>query len=394
MGKRLTTEIFIEKARKVHGDKYDYSKVAYVTQKVKVTIGCKLHGFFEQNPNNHVLGSQCWDCSYIERGERRRKALEQFVSEARKTHGERYGYSHVVYEGIDKPVTIECFAHGNFDQAPWNHASGQGCAQCGRISLEETQRKPLSDFIGQARIAHGDRYDYSLVKYKNSKSPVTIICRTHGQFSQAPKLHVCSGHGCPECGKMRAGRRQIEKSAAAFLGKARGMHGDRYDYTLVEYKNSHSPITIICSIHGQFPQSPNNHLSGKGCPECGRLGRSIGEQRVSEVLSKHNIEFEKEKRFPSCRNQLSLPFDFFLHTYGALVEYDGEQHSAPIDYFGGEDEFALRQLRDQIKTDWAERNGFLLIRIPHTVKDIESYLLDRLPNIVPSHPVQLSLFDS
>ena len=96
-----------------------------------------------------------------------------------------------------------------------------------------------------------------------------------------------------------------------------------YDYCDVKYVNAISKVEIICDKHGTFNQTPNNHLSGKGCPIC-RM--SHGETQIRNYLSDRNIDFEIQFRFKDCRNKLPLPFDFYLPKHNLCIEYDGEQH--------------------------------------------------------------------
>ena len=133
-----------------------------------------------------------------------------------------------------------------------------------------SKKYTAEEFIKRAQAVHGDRYDYSQVDYKNSKSPVTIICPDHGPFQQQPSMHL-SGQGCPVCGKDKAqqGNKTTAKNAAEdFIAKARAVHGDLYDYSQVEYKTTHTKIKILCRTHGIFEQTPAHHLQGRGCPRC------------------------------------------------------------------------------------------------------------------------------
>lgn len=124
-------------------------------------------------------------------------------------------------------------------------------------------KSTTEEFLQKARLIHGSYYDYSAVEYKNCYSDVLIICSKHGVFDQTPSNHL-NGKGCPECGEERR-----TSSNQQFLEKARAIHGDKYDYSLLEYKCTHSKVLIGCSAHGIFNQSPANHLKGQGCPVCG-----------------------------------------------------------------------------------------------------------------------------
>ncbi len=193
MVKRKTTEEFIQQAIAVHGDKYDYSKVEYINAKTKVKIACFTHGIFKQTPDNHLNGQKCPHCAGIGK-----KTTEEFIRQARIIHGGKFDYSNVVYVRKSTKVKIVCQNHGVFEQTPHGHLKGRGCLKCRNenTSLRQTQNK--EDFIFKARKAHGDKYDYSQSKYAGSNIKTEIICPWHGLFVQTPHSHI-SGVGCPKC---------------------------------------------------------------------------------------------------------------------------------------------------------------------------------------------------
>ena len=135
MPKRLTTEEFIAKARAVHGDRYDYSKVEYVNSKIKVTIVCPDHRDFEQTPSSHLQSSGCPDCAT----ETKRKTTEEFKAKARTVHGNKYDYSKVEYKNTRTDIIITCpeHGHGDFEQRPSHHLQGRGCPQCAESLVSE-----------------------------------------------------------------------------------------------------------------------------------------------------------------------------------------------------------------------------------------------------------------
>jgi predicted RNA-binding Zn-ribbon protein involved in translation (DUF1610 family) len=182
-----------------------------------------------------------------------------FVERAQKVHGDRYDYSVSVYIGAMNKVTIGCRVHGVFEQSAMDHMNGRGCSKC-------NERQPLTAdiFIQRACEQHGHKYDYSLVQYKNVTTKVSIICPDHGVFDQTPKDHMHK-YGCPSCG----GTKPV--STYEFIRRAVEVHGHKYDYTLVGVTNMNSNVNITCSIHGIFSQRPADHLVGAGCPVCGTL---------------------------------------------------------------------------------------------------------------------------
>jgi len=115
-------------------------------------------------------------------------------------------------------------------------------------------------FIEKAKIVHKNSYDYSSVEYINSRTKIKINCETHGIFEQIPNNHL-SGSGCPICNK--------NKAKDKFNDKASLLHNNKYDYLLVKYVDNKTKVKIICPIHGEFEQTPNDHLTGCGCSLCG-----------------------------------------------------------------------------------------------------------------------------
>jgi Protein of unknown function (DUF723). len=245
MSKRYTTEEFIAKARAVHGDRYDYSRVDYVDSVTPVRIVCPEHGEFKQRPAMHLSGSGCPGCA----NEKVRKALsdtrESFIEKARKVHGNKYDYSLVDYAGSDRKVTIICPIHGAFQQTPHGHISGQECPACGRIKCDESRKKGLQFFLDQAHAVHGDKYDYFKVDLKTRREKVTIICPIHGEFEQTPHNHTVQKQGCPKCAR-ESNAVKITKDTEWFLEKARVIHGDRYDYSETVYTKAKEKLCIIC----------------------------------------------------------------------------------------------------------------------------------------------------
>ena len=127
------------------------------------------------------------------------------------------------------------------------------------------KRVTTESFISKAKEVHGTRYNYEKVKYVNARTKVTIICPVHGEFEQLPNNHL--KYHCNKCGNIATGANGTLKTNE-FVEKAKSVHGDRYDYTNVQYSKSKERVIIICSEHGRFKQTPSDHLQGKGCSKC------------------------------------------------------------------------------------------------------------------------------
>ncbi len=254
MGKKLTQEDFIKKVRLKHGDKYDYSDTIYINANTKIKIICNEHGIFEQRAFSH-LTKGCIKCHF----NNKKSNTEDFIEKSINIHGDKYGYSLVKYKSVTTKVKIICKVHGEFLQTPNNHLNKQGCYKC----KNNSQKYNLDYFIEKSIDKHFDKYDYSKVKYENVKTDVIIICKKHGEFLQKPNKHI-NGNGCMRC--------KIDNNTLTtneFIKKSINIHGNKYDYSLVDYKYTNRKVIIICKEHGEFLQTPMTHLRETGCPRCG-----------------------------------------------------------------------------------------------------------------------------
>lgn len=347
----------------------------------------------------------------------------KFIDNSSKIHGNKYDYSLVDYVNARTKVEIICEEHGIFSQLPNNHTRGNGCPMC------LYNKKNIQQIIDEFKKAHGNKYDYSSVIYKNTDTNIKIKCLNHGFFEQTPYNHK-SGSGCPKCSgrnldnyeiinelkkihrnkydyskticvnsksKIKIicpqhgefcqtvnnhkrgqgcsecnGNRKKDKKTAIIDFKK--IHKDKYDYSKSEYKNAHTKLTIICPTHGGFLQTPHNHKNGNGCPVC---NESKGENIIRNFLSEHNISFIPQYTFSDCKNILCLPFDFYLPKYNVCIEYNGLQHYKAIKYFGGDDGLEKRQKNDKIKMRYCKENNISLIIIKYNdnvINKLKNYI--------------------
>jgi hypothetical protein len=306
---------------------------------------------------------------------------EKFIERAKNIYGNKYDYSKVEYKTSGEPVVIICPIHGEFTKTPNKFISNvnpQGCPKCGRQSMKEKITDTKDIFLDKATEKFGNKYDYSKVSYVNSNTKVKIICPIHGEFEQTPSRHIHGATGCPKCGGSE--KRSTEK----FIELAKIQHGNKYDYSKVDYKNQSTKVVIICPKHGEFTPTPYNFLNGSGCPIC---QESKGEKLISQILSQNEVLFTPQKKFTDCLSPkskgkfcYSLPFDFYLPLQNTCIEFDGRQHFEPTDFHGGEESFKYRKKLDKLKNKYCKKNGIKLIRIPYTMKkeEIEPYILKEL----------------
>ncbi len=194
MSRKLTTREFIEKSKKLHFDKYDYSRAVYTKSTDKIIIICKKHGEFKQMASKHMnAGDGCSKCS-----RKYRYTTKEFIEESKKLHGNKYNYSITKYVGARSKISFICPTHGKFTQLATNHLHGWGCSKCGKDVLSQLYTKTTKEFITLANKKHNHKYDYSTVNYTGSHEKVIILCNEHGVFEQNASSHLC-GNGCPQC---------------------------------------------------------------------------------------------------------------------------------------------------------------------------------------------------
>ena len=267
---------------------------------------------------------------------------DEFIKKAIQIHGNRYDYSKVEYVNAKTKICIICPKHGVFYQLPNSHLQGRGCKKC----YSEKLSLGTNIFIESSKKIHGDKYDYSKVNYVNNRTKVCIICPEHGEFWQTPDSHL-QGKGCYKCSLAnRASKRKLSNDE--FIEKARLVHGDKYDYSKVDYVNNYTKICIICPKHGEFWQTPSNHLKYNGCPVC---NESKLETEIRVFLEKNNINFiqcANKTNFEWLNNQ---HLDFYLPDYNIAIECQGEQHFRKIGLFGGE-----KKLKEDINRDIKKYN--------------------------------------
>lgn len=283
-----------------------------------------------------------------------------------------------------------------------------------------------SEFIEKSKTVHGDKYDYKKTTYKNSKIKVTITCPEHGDFEQIPYDHF-SGHGCNKCA-VKFKFIKLTLTTEQFIEKAKSIHGDKYSYDKVIYKNSNTKIVITCDIHGDFNQQAGSHLQGIGCPNCkaDKL-RDIKLSNTNDFIEKaraihgdrydySDTIYEKSKKkiliicpvhgefiqhagshlrgvgCPNCKEskgekliseildkynikyirEYKIPntntrfrYDFYLPDHNLLIEFHGGQHFFPVEFFGGVEVFNYTRKNDAFKKEIAKLINIRLIEITY-----------------------------
>lgn len=304
---KITTEQFIEKARKVHKhNRYDYSRVTYINAITKVKIICIDHGEFFITPNSLTNGKGCKLCGLSRSADLRRTKQEDFIINAQKHHeSKNFDYSLVKYVDCKTKVKIICPIHGIFETIPLNFSKGIGCRLCGFISTSDSKYKNTNKIIVEFIKVHGiNRYDYSLVKYVDCKTKVKIICRVnnHGEFTIYPGAHLRGG-GCKKCRSSNG-----ENIIRNFL-----------DEHLIVYEE---------------------------------------QKRFADCKNKNPLSFD----FYIPEINTCIEFDGVQHFKPSSFSSDRSEETK-------QKNLELIQHRDRIKTKYCEDHGIRLLRIPYTEKD-------------------------
>ena len=237
------------------------------------------------------------------------------------------------------------------------------------------QKYTTEDFIKQACKVHGNRYDYSKVNYTGSGNRVCIICPKHGEFWQTPHEHLRGGN-CPKCSV------KAKLDNDSFIEKARKVHGDKYDYSKVQYVNANTPVTIICPLHGEFLQMPSKHLNGHGCPVCGNKN-NVTEVNFFKTLKKIFGNVEYQKTFPFLIDKRCIQkLDFYLPEYDIGIELNGRQHYIPVSKFGGEVGFQKIRKLDIRKYNRCVNNGIRIFYF--TPPSMKNYITNYFEKVYTS----------
>lgn len=283
-------QLFIEKAKKVHGDKYDYSKIKYVSYTTPLEIVCPIHGSYWDKPGVHLRPVGCREC-----GRHTVFDKESFVKKAKKIHGDKYDYSQVVYDKAHTPVIIGCPTHGDFSKTPNNHTHttfSQGCPKCTGKDMSKRLSMGYDAYVAKAAAVHEGRYTYPPGEYVNKDIKMPVICADHGEFKVTPRNHF-KGRGCPRCfgskGELLIDeiltKHGIEFKREYVIPKLReGLPPYRYDFYLIKEN-------LLIEFHGPQHYSSNPMFGGKEGLESLKA-RDVYKKEIAKTLQYKFLEIE------------------------------------------------------------------------------------------------------
>lgn len=284
--------------------------------------------------------------------------------------------------GHDDKTIVTCPKHGDI-QIACKHLlySKQGCKYC----KNESQMLGDEECIKRIKIIHGDKYDYSKVKYNGNKKNIILICPVHGEFNITPQSIFNQHSGCQKCG-YKTMKQKNTAGLEAFIEKAQKIHGNNYDYSQVIYVNNKTNVHIKCNkCKHEFDVRPDNHINLKsGCPKC---RSSKMEEDIKKMLDKKGIEyyieykdFEWLKLNKNPRSKLRL--DFYLPQYNIAIECQGHQHFYPVDFSNkkedsGKLDFAKIQKRDKTKLQLCKEHNIKILYYS-TLNKYDSFLNEKI----------------
>jgi very-short-patch-repair endonuclease len=418
---RLNKELFIKKAKEKWCDDYDYSLVHdFINgdEKVKI-IHNETSKIYEQSPYNHLKG----------RPEKSSEALgrttKDFIDECNIIHNFKYEYNKTIFNRRRDKVIITCPIHGDFEQVAGSHLLGMGCRFCGYDDKDYHTKQyevkyTTAEFIQVAKEKWGNKYDYSLTEYVNSRTKIKIIYDgiVYEQFPMGHLKYPVEFNMNEEIFLIKAHRKWGDKydyslmdyktttdkikiiyngviyeqapnnhlnyapelrntqTLENFIECSKKIHGGKYTYDKSIYINRTTKMIITCPKHGDFEQKPGVHLKGSGCPVC---NESRGESSIRKYLNINKIDFKTQKTFKGCQYVSLLKFDFYLPNHNICIEFDGIQHFEAFEFFGGEEALLKNMERDAIKNQYCTDNNIKLLRIEYDqIGDIENILKKNL----------------
>jgi len=295
----------------------------------------------------------------------RRKTHEEYIAElsVKNPTVEVVGK----YDGALTKITHRCLIHDiNWDTTPSRALQGVGCEMCHGERIASVKFKTNEQYIKE--VNNINPHIIVIEKYIDAKTPILHKCNIHNVEWKALPDNVLHGHGCYRCGNEKSANTR-SKCHEQYVSELKEINENIL--VIGDYLNALTPILHKCMKDGyEWDLRPANALLGQGCPKC---RDSRGERQIRQWLDNHNILYESQKIFDDCKDIKPLPFDFYLPNYNICVEFDGEQHYKPIEYFGGKKMFELRVKHDNIKNGYCQRNNIELLRIPY-YEDVEEKL--------------------
>ena len=266
---RVTAEVFLDRARQVHGVRYDYDLTTYTGTAGTVVAICPDHGRFEQGAQIHLGGSGCPVCGSEKARQSKTTPFSKFVERAMVAHGGKYTYEEEGYTNTAGRVRAVCPEHGAFQTFCHSHLAGSGCPVCAREACSAKRtgalRVTAEEFAHRATLAHAGKYAYCGDSYQGVSHKLKVTCPTHGPFWQVAASHLYNKKGCPKCAN--GGPSKGETALADLLGHlttvVRNSRGIIAPQELDIYLPDHNLAVEYCGLywHGEHYRSGTYHAT-------------------------------------------------------------------------------------------------------------------------------------
>ena len=220
-GGKSSIDQFVKKSIRIHGYKYNYSKVKYINAQTKITIICPIHGEFQQTPQAHLNGQGCPKCYG------RNYTMEELITECHKVHSNKYDYSKLNVKNKQEKGKIICPIHGEFWQTITKHLQGQGCPACGIIERSANKTFSTEKFLNKAKNISNGKDNFNGFKYVSMRKKASFYCNLHGIYRMRPYDYL-QGHRCPKCANIESKpENEIAEFCASILGEEKIIRRDR-----------------------------------------------------------------------------------------------------------------------------------------------------------------------
>lgn len=357
--KKKTFEEFINDFNKKFPNKnFDFSESKYIDTHTEMIVKCDNGHYFSTRPNDLLNGSGCSICYG-----NKKLSKEDFIRESNYVHNGFFTYHHCGFTNVSSKVIVTCPIHGDIEVKASNHLNGANCKYCSRKKIKHkiakrekksknTKKVSFGELKGKVYNKWGNKYTLDEnSNYTTYNRKMYVNCKEHGVFKITPS-HLLTGRGCPKC----AGNKK--KTIKQIVNEIRNAHPySEYDFSKVEYVNTHTPIMLKCNHCGTvFQNSPSNLIFQKnGCPGC---ASSQLELEVKNFLEKNSIKYTQQKIFDWLKNKRNLKLDFYLNDYKAAIECQGIQHFEEVKFSNTCDP-SLHETRhrDNLKKTLCEENG-------------------------------------
>lgn len=375
----MTIEEFRQKVKENFNDKIAVIDTDYKGYNQPMLFKCLKHGEFITTPRL-LLGSKhgCKECANDAFKKSKQITEEVFLERCYNKFNGKFNYGEGKFIDYNKmPMKIICPIHGETWQIPKFHLqSKKGCQMCAGFKngvVTNKKIKTTQEFIEEAESVYQIEDDFSKVNYQGAHEKITIICPKHGDFEVTASNYLRGNRGCKECA-IEAKREKQSKPYELFVEEVKKVHGNKYDYSKVEYVNCSTKVCIICPIHGEFWQTPSDHMSGAGCPIC---MESHLERRIRQFLEDNNIVYNYEQVFEWLTYKRKLSLDFYLPELNIAIECQGIQHFEPTNFFGSlktkdEQNTKFEEIiqRDKLKKELCESHNIKLLYFTDLDKEI------------------------